>query len=349
MGFEYQAKFSTPLLEWWHLHGRKDLPWQNSPSRYKTWISEIMLQQTQVATVIPYFVKFINRFPDVDSLATGSEDDVMSLWSGLGFYSRARNLHKTSKIILEKYNSQIPNTFEELIDLPGIGHSTAGAILSLSGIEPRAILDGNVKRVLSRFYCIKGNLKASKTEKKLWQLADRCLPKQSYDIYTQAIMDLGATVCAPKKARCSICPLSNNCGAREKDLVYSLPNKSIRKKKRKKSVYFMVIKDTNQKVLLQKRQNKGIWGGLWSFPELETNQEIQEWCDKTVGNNLKSLEYGDKMIHGFSHFELEIKPIIIKINKPLKKQKNHKIISKRQIYKLGVPKPVQSIIKGLGE
>ncbi|GIT37472.1 MAG: hypothetical protein Ct9H300mP6_13400 [Gammaproteobacteria bacterium] len=201
MGSTHHIKFSRPLLKWWRAHGRKNLPWQQEPSVYKTWISEIMLQQTQVITVIPYFTKFINRFPDVDSLARASDDDVMSMWSGLGFYSRARNLHKAAKIIIEDHNSQIPNTYELLITLPGVGRSTAGAILSLSRIEPKAILDGNVKRVLSRFYSVQGDLKATETQKKLWQLAEKCLPLNDYDIYTQAIMDLGLLY-APLKKQC---------------------------------------------------------------------------------------------------------------------------------------------------
>ena len=283
MGSTHHIKFSKPLLKWWHAHGRKDLPWQKEPSVYKTWISEIMLQQTQVIIVIPYFTKFISRFPDVDSLARASNDDVMSMWSGLGFYSRARNLHKAAKIIIEDHNSQIPNTYEALIALPGIGRSTAGAILSLSRIEPKAILDGNVKRVLARFYSVQGDLKATETQKKLWQLAEKCLPLKSYDVYTQAIMDLGATVCTSKKAMCSKCPLSKDCSALEKDIVYLLPNKVLRKKKRRESIYFIIIKDSSQKVLLQKRQDKGIWGGLWSFPELDTSENIEDWCDKKVG------------------------------------------------------------------
>jgi len=347
LGSTHHINFTSPLLKWWHAHGRKDLPWQQDPSIYKTWISEIMLQQTQVITVIPYFVKFVNRFPDLESLARASDDDVMSMWSGLGFYSRARNLHKAAKIMMEDHNSQVPNTFDALIALPGIGRSTAGAILSLSRIEPRAILDGNVKRVLSRFYSVQGDLKASKTQKELWQLAEKCLPHKDYDLYTQAVMDLGATVCTPKKAMCSMCPLSKDCSALEKDTVYLLPNKALRKKKRRESIYFMIIKDSSQKVLLQKRQDKGIWGGLWSFPELDTDKSIKEWCDKKVGKSLKSLEYGKKLVHGFSHFDLEINPIFIKINKPIKKQKNQKIFTTREINRLGVPKPVKSIIKRL--
>ena len=306
-----------------------------------------MLQQTQVITVIPYFTKFINRFPDVDSLARASDDDVMSMWSGLGFYSRARNLHKAAKIMMEDHNSQVPNNFDALIALPGIGRSTAGAILSLSRIEPRAILDGNVKRVLSRFYSVQGDLKASKTQKELWQLAEKSLPNKDYDLYTQAIMDLGATVCTPKKAMCSMCPLSKDCRALEKDTVYLLPNKAVRKKKRRESIYFMIIKDSSQKVLLQKRQDKGIWGGLWSFPELDTSENIEDWCDKKVGKNLKSLEYGKKLVHGFSHFDLEITPVVIDIKNTMTLEDHHVRFTKKQISKLGVPKPVKSLINQL--
>ena len=201
MTTSFQRNLTRPLLEWWHKNGRQDLPWQESPSIYKTWVSEIMLQQTQVVTVIPYFKKFIKAFPSGIRLADATEDQVMSHWSGLGVYSRARKLHKSSKIIVDQYKGEIPKRLEELIALPGIGRSTAGAILSLSYIEPQPILDGNVKRVLTRFFNISGDLKLSKTNNKLWSLAIGCLPEKDYSFYTQAIMDLGVTICTSKKTQ----------------------------------------------------------------------------------------------------------------------------------------------------
>ena len=346
MTTSFQRNLTRPLLQWWHKNGRKDLPWQESPSIYKTWVSEIMLQQTQVVTVIPYFKKFIKAFPTVTSLADATEDQVMSHWSGLGFYSRARNLHKSSKIIVDLYKGEIPKKLEELIALPGIGRSTAGAILSLSYIEPQPFLDGNVKRVLTRFFNISGDLKLSKTNNKLWSLAIGCLPETDYSFYTQAIMDLGATICTSKKPQCVICPVKKNCIAFEKNLVSLLPTKTIKKKKPKQTVFFLILKDQDNNILLEKRENKGIWGGLWSFPELDTNKNIEKWCNK-VSQDIKNIEYGTIIHHGFSHFDLEITPVVIDIKGTMSLEERHGRFTKKQISKLGVPKPVKSLINQL--
>ena len=346
MTTSFQRNLTRPLLQWWHKNGRKDLPWQESPSIYKTWVSEIMLQQTQVVTVIPYFKKFIKAFPTVTSLADATEDQVMSHWSGLGFYSRARNLHKSSKIIVDLYKGEIPKKLEELIALPGIGRSTAGAILSLSYIEPQPILDGNVKRVLTRFFNISGDLKLSKTNNKLWSLAIGCLPETDYSFYTQAIMDLGATICTSKKPQCVICPVKKNCIAFEKNLVSLLPTKTIKKKKPKQTVFFLILKDQDNNILLEKRDDKGIWGGLWSFPELDTNKNIEKWCNK-VSQDIKNIEYGTIIHHGFSHFDLEITPVVIDIKDTMSLEEHHGRFTKKQISKLGVPKPVKSLINQL--
>ena len=346
MTTSFQRNLTRPLLQWWHKNGRKDLPWQESPSIYKTWVSEIMLQQTQVVTVIPYFKKFIKAFPTVTSLADATEDQVMSHWSGLGFYSRARNLHKSSKIIVDLYKGEIPKKLEELIALPGIGRSTAGAILSLSYIEPQPFLDGNVKRVLTRFFNISGDLKLSKTNNKLWPLAIGCLPETDYSFYTQAIMDLGATICTSKKPQCVICPVKKNCIAFEKNLVSLLPTKTIKKKKPKQTVFFLILKDQDNNILLEKRENKGIWGGLWSFPELDTNKNIEKWCNK-VSQDIKNIEYGTIIHHGFSHFDLEITLVVIDIKDTMSLEEHHGRFTKKQISKLGVPKPVKSLINQL--
>ena len=342
----FQRKFTKPLLKWWHENGRKDFPWQVSSSIYKTWVSEIMLQQTQVITVIPYFKKFIKAFPSVTSLADATEDQVMSHWSGLGFYSRARNLHKSAKIIVDQYKGVIPKTLEELMALPGIGRSTAGAILSLSCIEPRPILDGNVKRVLTRFFNISGDLKLSNTNNKLWSLAIECLPEKDYSFYTQAIMDLGATICTSKNPQCAICPVNKNCIAFEKDLVSLLPTKAIKKKKPKQTVFFLILKDQDSNIFLEKRENKGIWGGLWSFPELGSNKNIEQWCNN-ISQDIKKIEYGKIINHGFSHFDLEITPVVIDIKNTVSLEDRHVKFNKQQISKLGVPKPVKSLINQL--
>ena len=346
MTTSFQRDLTKPLLQWWYKNGRTDLPWQVSPSIYKTWVSEIMLQQTQVITVIPYFKKFIKTFPSVRRLADATEDQVMSHWSGLGFYSRARNLHKSAKIIVDQYKGIIPKRLDDLMALPGIGRSTAGAILSLSCIEPRPILDGNVKRVLTRFFNISGDLKLSKTNNKLWKLAIECLPEKDYSVYTQAIMDLGATICTSKKPQCVICPVKKNCIAFEKNLVNLLPTKTIKKKKPKQTVFFLILKDQDNNIILEKRENKGIWGGLWSFPELDSSKNIEQWFNY-MRQDIKKIEYGKIINHGFSHFNLEITPVVIDIKNTMNLEGHHVSFSKKQISQLGVPKPVKLLINQL--
>lgn len=222
-------QFALPLLAWYQQHGRRDLPWQNPRTPYRVWLSEIMLQQTQVKTVIPYFIRFINRFPDIRSLAGAEEDDVLALWSGLGYYSRGRNLHKTARMICETHNGVIPDKVSELTRLPGIGESTAAAIASLAYNQRTPILDGNVKRVLSRFFLISDSLELTHVKQKLWKLADACMPSQQCADYTQAIMDLGATCCLARNPTCELCPLQQNCQAFLTKQVKNIP-----KKKRKK-------------------------------------------------------------------------------------------------------------------
>ena len=339
-------EFSTRLIHWYETNGRKDLPWQKRKTPYRVWVSEIMLQQTQVSTVIPYFKKFVREIPNIKSLSEASLDLVLSLWSGLGYYARARNLHKSAKIINLDHGGKIPSTGGELMALPGIGRSTAGAILALGFNMKAPILDGNVKRVLTRFFNISGDLKLSKTNNKLWSLAIGCLPETDYSFYTQAIMDLGATICTSKKPRCVICPVKKNCIAFEKDLVSLLPTKTIKKKKPKQTVFFLILKDQDNNILLEKRDDKGIWGGLWSFPELDTKKNIEQWCNK-VGQDIKNIEYGTIMNHGFSHFDLEITPVVIDIKDTMSLEEHHGRFTKKQISKLGVPKPVKSLINQL--
>lgn len=221
-------QFSKPLLLWFTLHGRKNLPWQHPRTPYRVWISEIMLQQTQVQTVIPYFERFMQRFPNISDLALAHEDDVLSLWSGLGYYSRARNLHQTAKIILQHHQGIFPNDYTLLNELPGIGPSTAAAILSQAFNKPAAILDGNVKRVLTRFFRIQGHPEQTQVKKTLWELADSCMPQENCADYTQAIMDLGATCCTTKNPHCPNCPLQKNCLAFKHQEQYLYPTKKLK-------------------------------------------------------------------------------------------------------------------------
>lgn len=257
--------FSTALLEWFDQHGRHDLPWQVADDPYKVWVSEIMLQQTQVKTVLTYFPKFIERFPTVNTLANATWEEVSPYWAGLGYYARARNLHKASQIVAQQ--GRFPQTLEEWQALPGIGRSTAGALMSLGLRQYGVILDGNVKRVLARFFAIDDDLTKSVYEKELWKLAENLCPVERNHDYTQAIMDLGATICTPKKALCLFCPLHTQCKAYQQDLVDELPVKKSKKPIPIKPAD-VVIFVYNQRWFWQLRPTQGLWGGLWSLPIL---------------------------------------------------------------------------------
>ena len=304
--------FSQELLKWFDLYGRNNLPWQDNRTPYRVWISEIMLQQTQVSTAIPFFKRFMESYPDINSLSNASTEQVMHHWTGLGYYARARNLHKMSHIIQEKYKGNIPLDFNELVQLPGIGRSTAGAILALSDNQKYAILDGNVKRVLARYHAVSGWPGLSKVEKKLWRLSEKHLPSERIADFTQAIMDLGATLCIRSKPQCQICPLTNNCKARIEKKVELYPEKKkSNPKPHKQTIMIIVIAGT--KVLLEKRPDSGIWGGLFSFPEVDKNQTIKHWCETRLKKIEKTVSKKSPISHTFSHFNLDINPIEVRL------------------------------------
>ena len=304
--------FSTQLLTWYEKYGRHDLPWQKNPTPYRVWISEIMLQQTQVTTVIPYYKRFIQRFPTVNALANANTDDVLSNWSGLGYYARARNIHKTAQIIHTQFHDQFPSTVEALCELPGIGQSTAGAIISFSMQKKAVILDGNVKRVLARYFAIKEPINQKKTIDTLWDLAKKLTPTKEAHHYNQAIMDLGATLCTRSKPRCTDCPFTKTCTAHQQNQSTFYPVKIGKKVRPIKKTRMLIITNTHQEILLLKRPSKGIWGGLWSFPELELTNDYAVFQHQ---NTLLKLRYHDeleKITHQFTHFTLEIFPMILK-------------------------------------
>ncbi len=300
--------FAERLLDWYREYGRHDLPWQKERSYYHVWVSEIMLQQTQVATVIPYFERFMNHFPDIASLAAATQDDVLLHWAGLGYYSRARNLHKSAQIIALQHNGQFPLDYDEVLALPGIGPSTAGAILAQAGGQRHAILDGNVKRVLARYCAIEGWYGQSAVAKQLWQRAESYTPETELADYTQAIMDLGATVCTRSSAKCEVCPLSEDCEALRLGKVSELPGKKPKKVIPVRQKRFLIIRNEQGDLLMEKRPPAGIWGGLWSLPELSMEQAI----DAAVAQNwqLTVSRSSDLPVfrHTFSHFHLDITP-----------------------------------------
>ena len=271
-----EAIFSELLLDWWDKHGRKNLPWQHPRSPYRVWVSEIMLQQTQVKTVIPYFNRFMERLPDIPSLAETSTDEVLSLWSGLGYYARARNLQKAARLCVENHAGELPITPEALLALPGIGESTANAIYSQAWNQPAVILDGNVKRVLSRYFAVDGWPGKADVHKKLWNIAADLLPKNRGADYSQATMDLGATLCTRSKPECIACPVQKNCRARQQGSVHLFPAKRPRLKVTKKTFQMVILINDNNEVLLERRPPSGIWGGLWSLPADDDGRSLQQ-------------------------------------------------------------------------
>lgn len=296
--------FADRVLEWFDACGRKDLPWQTDPTPYRVWISEIMLQQTQVATVIPYYLRFMDRFPDVTGLAGAPEDDVLHRWSGLGYYARARNLHAAAKIIRDTFNGEFPQDFEEVAALPGIGRSTAGAILSLSQGQRHAILDGNVKRVLARHAAVEGWPGSAAVTKRLWRIAENRLPAARFDAYNQAMMDLGATVCTRGKPRCGECPVATDCIARKTGSQSGFPGRKPRVTLPEKNVDMLLLEHRGR-VLLQKRPPAGVWGGLWSLPEAHA---ADDWLATHYPGAVVCRHF-EVLTHTFSHFRLHIRPV----------------------------------------
>ena len=305
--------FSTTLLKWYECHGRKSLPWHKHRDPYGIWVSEIMLQQTQVQTVIPYYMRFMKRFEDIASLANASEDEVLHHWSGLGYYARARNLHKAAKRIRDHHQGKFPDDFDAVVSLPGIGRSTAGAILAFSFGQRHAILDGNVKRVLTRYFAIEGYPGKKSIENHLWQLADQLTPTDQVSQYTQAIMDLGAMLCTRSKPRCSICPINRHCQAKKRAQQTLFPYPKPKVKRPVKSIIMLIIQDQANGILLLKRPPSGIWGGLWSLPEITPpDVDVENWCAEQLQIQINVERTLPNVRHVFSHYELDIQPVVCK-------------------------------------
>jgi A/G-specific adenine glycosylase len=297
------------LLAWFDAHGRHDLPWQRNRSAYAVWVSEIMLQQTQVVTVIGYYERFMQRFPTLRELADAPLDAVLEQWSGLGYYARARNLHRAAHIIVESHGGQLPDDLEALVALPGIGRSTAGAILAIAFGRRRAILDGNVKRVLARFHAIEEWPGKPEVERELWRLAEAHTPAERVGAYTQAIMDLGATVCLRAAPQCDSCPLAIDCAARSAGIAARLPVARPKRERPRRQVAMLVLRDAHGAVLLERRPPSGIWGGLYSFPELAPEQTPQTWSDQRIGAPIRDVAPLSAFSHSFTHFDLDVMPI----------------------------------------
>lgn len=308
------AVFQRQILAWFDHHGRKDLPWQHAITPYRVWVSETMLQQTQVATAIPYFNAFITRFANIEDLARASIDEILHVWSGLGYYSRARNLHKAAQRVIEM--GHFPETLEDLLQLPGVGLSTAGAILSIAFHKSHPILDGNVKRVLSRFKGVDGWPGNAGVSKRLWVISAEYTPQNRVADYTQAIMDLGATVCTRNKPNCPACPLNAHCFAYKAGCVSAFPAARPAKEKPIRYRIFLVLNNNENQILLEKRPPSGVWGGLWSLPEFDTIESALNWC-RLNGIRIASQQTMAMKRHTFSHFHLNYTPLVIQTDSPI--------------------------------
>ncbi|WP_373767420.1 A/G-specific adenine glycosylase [Glaesserella sp.] len=311
------APFARQMLAWYHQYGRKQLPWQRNKTLYGVWLSEVMLQQTQVATVIPYFERFMQRFPTVVALADASIDEVLHLWTGLGYYARARNLHHAAQTVRDRFNGQFPTDFADVLSLSGVGRSTAGAILSSVLNAPHPILDGNVKRVLSRYFAVEGWAGEKSVENQLWALSAEVTPFEQVADFNQAMMDLGAMICTRSKPKCTLCPLETQCRANITETWTHYPAKKPKKTLPERQSYFLILKQ-GTKVLLEKREAKGIWGGLFAFPQFESLDALKRFV------SAKNLQISQPLItfrHTFSHFHLDIHPILVDISTDSVKEK----------------------------
>jgi A/G-specific adenine glycosylase len=306
--------FSKRLLAWWDNHGRKDLPWQQDPTPYRVWVSEIMLQQTQVATVIPYYRRFLARFPDVAGLADAPLDAVLHHWSGLGYYARARNMHTSAQRIRDRHHGVFPLDIAAVMQLPGIGRSTAGAVLALAAGQTHPILDGNVKRVLTRYHAIEGWPGNKRIENLLWDVSRQLTPTRRVAHYTQAIMDLGATLCTRGQPRCERCPVQAQCLAYRQNRMKELPTPKPHGALPVRSTHLLLVRNADAAILLVKRPPSGIWGGLWSPPECATGDDIMSWCHRRLGTGVREEARWPPLRHSFSHFHLDIHPVLLRLD-----------------------------------
>ena len=334
------ACVASALLTWFAHSGRKHLPWQQQRTAYRVWVSEIMLQQTQVTTVIDYYQRFMARFPDVAALAAAPIDEVLHLWTGLGYYARARNLHRAAQLVVSAHGGSFPEQLDQVQALPGIGRSTAGAILALACGQRHAILDGNVKRVLSRYFGIHGHPGQLQIERQLWTLAEQCTPSHSVADYTQAVMDLGATLCTRTRPQCATCPLQQHCVARSEGLQQVLPTPRPRKTRPQRAAWLAILRRADGSLLLEQRPPSGVWGGLWSFPQFEERAAALKWLGDAKP---KALPVYD---HAFTHFDLQLHPLIAPLGSAtlVADRSAHLWYDPRHPLKIGLSKPTLDLI-----
>ncbi len=343
------SAFARAIIRWQRRHGRRDLPWQGTTDPYAVWLAEIMLQQTQVAAVVPYYRRFRDRFPDIASLAAAPEDEVLRLWSGLGYYSRARNLHRAAALVAERHGGAFPRTLVEIERLPGIGRSTAAAIAGFAFGARAAILDGNVKRVLARHFVVEGFPGAPPVERRLWGLAESLVPARDNAAYIQGLMDLGATVCTLRNPQCARCPVRRTCGAHAANRVAELPAPRPRRRVPTRRTTMLVLSRAGE-VLLEKRPSVGVWGGLWSLPEVGRGDDPVAASARRYGCEVSSLERLGRLRHGFTHFTLEITPLLAAVRRvqPRAAQPGVVWLPIEEAPEAAVPVPVRKLLRALG-
>ncbi|HZW18629.1 MAG TPA: A/G-specific adenine glycosylase [Luteimonas sp.] len=340
--------FADRLLDWFDVCGRHDLPWQHPRTPYRVWLSEIMLQQTQVRVVVPYFERFVAALPDVASLAAAPPDDVLALWSGLGYYARARNLHAAARACVERHGGELPRDFDALVALPGIGRSTAGAILAQAWGDRFPILDGNVKRVLCRYHGVAGWPGQPKVEKALWEIARSHLPAQRLADYTQAQMDFGATLCTRHDPACVLCPLQSGCAALATGRVTELPTPKPGKPLPERSAHVLLLRDAHGRVLLQRRPPSGVWATLWSLPEAATHEAAREWFEAHLAGDYDHGEPLDAIAHGFTHYRLTLLPLRWREVAPrdaVGDNQDIRWVARGDLAALGIPAPIRTLLE----
>jgi len=342
--------WARPLLDWFDRHGRHDLPWQHPRTPYRVWLSEIMLQQTQVATVIPYFERFVARFPQLPDLAAASTDEVMAHWAGLGYYARARNLHAAAKQCVELHDGGLPRDLDALLALPGIGRSTAGAILAQAWGERFPILDGNVKRSLSRWHAVQGWPGTPAVEKQLWALAQAHLaevPDGRMADYTQAQMDFGATLCTRANPACAICPLQHGCAALAQGRVQELPTPRPSRTLPEREAIALLLEDRQGRILLQRRPPSGIWASLWTLPQADTEGELRQWFQRHLEGDFDGADALEPIVHTFSHYRLHLQPRRLRPVAPAAAVGDNddlRWVARTELSGFGLPAPIRRLL-----
>lgn len=340
--------FAPRLLEWFDRNGRHDLPWQHPRTAYRVWLSEVMLQQTQVRVVVPYFERFVAALPDVGALAAANLDEVLALWSGLGYYARGRNLHTAARICVERHGGQLPRDVDALMALPGIGRSTAGAILAQTWGERVPILDGNVKRVLARYHGVDGWPGLPKVEKQLWAAAYAHLPDARLADYTQAQMDFGATLCTRFDPACMVCPLQNGCIALREGRVVELPTPKPGKPLPERKTLVLLARDHESRVLMQRRPATGVWAALWSLPEVDDHAAVRAWFERHLDGDFAMAEALAPIAHGFTHYRLQLQPLRwcdVTMRPKVADNDDLRWVAREQFDSLGIPAPIRKLLQ----